>query len=200
MTPKTPTIVGPTAGIDVLTSDIKAIETLLRNGRTTSRFLVEAYLAQIEKHDDYLHAMIQITPKKLLFERADSLDKEREAGKECGPLYGIPIIVKVSSENGMTYRFRISLANRSRIHWLPIPHLDWEPQPAVCHSWVPNLGKTAKLLKWCDQIPIGDSILSHRNSLTASAARFRCHNSGQSKSQCKFYHRRICVHELPTDT
>lgn len=90
---------GSTAGVDVLTSDIKVIETLLRHGHTTSRFLVEAYLAQIEKHDNYLHAMIQITPKELLFERADSLDKGRRAGKECGPLYGIPIIVKVSSEN-----------------------------------------------------------------------------------------------------
>lgn len=99
MTPNIPTIMGSTAGIDVLTSDIKEIETLLRHGHTTSRFLVEAYLAQIEKHDDYLHAMIQIAPKELLFERADSLDKRRKAGKECGPLYGIPIIVKVNSEN-----------------------------------------------------------------------------------------------------
>lgn len=99
MTPNIPTIMGSTAGIDVLTSDIKEIETLLRHGHTTSRFLVEAYLAQIEKHDDYLHAMIQIAPKELLFERAESLDKRRKAGKECGPLYGIPIIVKVNSEN-----------------------------------------------------------------------------------------------------
>lgn len=100
MTPELPTIVGQSASIDVLTSDIKTLQVLLRNGQTTSRCLVEAYLAQIEKHDDYLHAMIQITPRELLFERADSLDKGRKAGRQCGPLYGIPIIVKVCSENG----------------------------------------------------------------------------------------------------
>lgn len=100
MTPELATIVEQTASIDVLTSDIKTLEALLRNGQTTSRCLVEAYLAQIEKHDDYLHAMIQITPRELLFERADSLDKGRKAGRQCGPLYGIPIIVKVCSENG----------------------------------------------------------------------------------------------------
>ncbi|KAK7699196.1 hypothetical protein SLS64_011825 [Diaporthe eres] len=80
MTPELPTIVGQSASIDVLTSDIKTLEALLRNGQSTSRCLLEAYLAQIEKHDDYLHAMIQVTPRELLFERADSLDKGRRAG------------------------------------------------------------------------------------------------------------------------
>ncbi|KAL2279473.1 hypothetical protein FJTKL_13367 [Diaporthe vaccinii] len=94
MTPELPTIVGQASSIDVLTSDIKTLEALLRNGQTTSRCLVEAYLAQIEKHDDYLHAMIQTTSRELLFESADSLDKGRKAGRQCGPLYGIPIIVK----------------------------------------------------------------------------------------------------------
>ncbi|KAK7738882.1 hypothetical protein SLS63_002219 [Diaporthe eres] len=79
MTPELPTIVGQSASIDVLTSDIKTLEALLRNGQSTSRCLLEAYLAQIEKHDDYLHAMIQVTPRELLFERADSLDKGRRA-------------------------------------------------------------------------------------------------------------------------
>lgn len=85
-----------TTSIDVLTSDIETLEDLLRRGHTTSRQLIEAYLAQIEKHDGYLHAMIQTTPTELLFERADTLDKGRKDGKNCGPLYGIPIIVKVS--------------------------------------------------------------------------------------------------------
>lgn len=40
--------------------------------------------------------MIQITPKQLLFARADELDKARKAGNKCGPLYGIPVILKVS--------------------------------------------------------------------------------------------------------
>lgn len=101
MTSELQTTVGQTASIDVLTSDIKTLEALLRNGQITSRCLVEAYLAQIAKHDDYLHAMIQITPRELLFERADSLDEGRKAGQKGGPLYGIPIIVKVCSESGI---------------------------------------------------------------------------------------------------
>lgn len=88
--------------IDVLTADIKGLQSLLGQGRVTSRSLVESYLAQIDKQDGYLHAMIQITPAHLLSERADQMDRERRAGSIRGPLHGIPIIIKVSVSDKST--------------------------------------------------------------------------------------------------
>lgn len=38
--------------------------------------------------------MIQTAPEALLRERAKTLDEERAAGKPCGPLHGIPILLK----------------------------------------------------------------------------------------------------------
>ncbi|KAI1271209.1 putative glutamyl-tRNA amidotransferase subunit A [Xylaria sp. FL0933] len=83
--------------IDVLRADIKTLQTLLHNQQTTSRHLVDSYIRQIQAHDTYLHAMIQITPVDLLHQRADELDRERTAGHSRGPLHGIPIVIKVSN-------------------------------------------------------------------------------------------------------
>ncbi|KAI0098026.1 putative glutamyl-tRNA amidotransferase subunit A [Nemania sp. FL0031] len=84
------------ATIDVLRADIKTLQILLHNQQTTSRHLVDSYIRQIQAHDAYLHAMIQITPVDLLHHRADELDRERTAGHSRGPLHGIPIVIKVS--------------------------------------------------------------------------------------------------------
>lgn len=83
--------------LDVLTIDAQGLQKLLENGEVTSLDLIDLYLAQIEKHDGRLHAMIQTTPRDLLEAAAKSLDQERAAGKVRGPLHGIPIIIKVSS-------------------------------------------------------------------------------------------------------
>jgi amidase len=83
--------------VNVLTIDAEGLQKLLENGDVTSLGLVGQYLAQIDKHDGKLHAMIQTTPKHLLEATAKSLDQERAAGKIRGPLHGIPIIIKVSS-------------------------------------------------------------------------------------------------------
>jgi amidase len=81
--------------VDVLTADIKTLQNWLQHGHGTSVALVESYLAQIQKHDGYLHAMIQVRSLDLLLETAKSLDQERQKGKLRGPLHGIPIIIKV---------------------------------------------------------------------------------------------------------
>lgn len=82
--------------VDILTIDAHALKTLLDHGRVTTQGLVKQYLAQIQRHDHNLHAMIQTTPENLLEERARLLDQERAAGKIRGPLHGIPIIIKAS--------------------------------------------------------------------------------------------------------
>lgn len=64
----------------------------LRSGRWTARALTEAYLKRIETLDPRLHAVIETNPDALAI--ADASDRERAAGKQRGPLHGIPILVK----------------------------------------------------------------------------------------------------------
>ena len=81
--------------IDLLTTDAKALQVLLDEGSISSWDLVKRCIAQIEKHDDRLRAMIRTTPIELLEAAAKSLDQERASGKVRGPLHGIPILIKV---------------------------------------------------------------------------------------------------------
>ncbi|KAL5087698.1 hypothetical protein Trisim1_007563 [Trichoderma cf. simile WF8] len=80
--------------LNLLTADTKTLQQMLNAGSITSAGLVNACLAQIQKHDGYLHAMIQTTPLDILQEVAKTLDDERAAGKVRGPLHGIPVLVK----------------------------------------------------------------------------------------------------------
>ncbi|KAL7804413.1 amidase signature domain-containing protein [Trichoderma afarasin] len=80
--------------LNLLTADVKNLQQMLTAGSITSAGLVDACLAQIRKHDGYLHAMIQTTPLDILREVTRALDEERAAGKVRGPLHGIPVLVK----------------------------------------------------------------------------------------------------------
>ncbi len=64
----------------------------MRDGRTSSRRIVEQYLQRIALYNDKLNAVITVNPKAL--EEADRLDAEHKAGKIRGPLHGIPIALK----------------------------------------------------------------------------------------------------------
>ena len=62
---------------------------------TSSRRIVEAYLARIEEVDrrgPTLRAVIEINPDALAI--ADALDAERRAKGPRGPLHGIPVLIK----------------------------------------------------------------------------------------------------------
>lgn len=96
-----------TMSIDVLTADVKSLQSLLETRHATSRTLVELYLAQIRKHDGYLHAMIQIAPYDSLMKRADEMDQERSSGVIRGPLHGVPIIIKASTQSSIPVCARI---------------------------------------------------------------------------------------------
>jgi hypothetical protein len=82
-------------GLNLLTADVKSLQALLSNGTYTSVDLVEKYVAQINKYNPYLRAVLQVTPDELLKVAAQSLDDERKGGKTRGPLHGIPILIKV---------------------------------------------------------------------------------------------------------
>ncbi|PTB50725.1 hypothetical protein M431DRAFT_511647 [Trichoderma harzianum CBS 226.95] len=79
---------------NILTATADDLQRELSSGGITSKQLVKIYLSQIERHNDYLKAVISIAPEALLLERATILDDERQRGKLRSPLHGIPILVK----------------------------------------------------------------------------------------------------------
>ncbi|KAL7954704.1 amidase signature domain-containing protein [Trichoderma compactum] len=79
---------------DILTATADDLERELSSGGINSKQLVKIYLSQIERHNDYLKAVISTAPEPLLLERAAILDDERQSGKLRSPLHGIPILVK----------------------------------------------------------------------------------------------------------
>lgn len=114
--------------VDVLTIDAAGLKTLLARGNVTSQNLVKQYLAQIQRHDGKLHAMIQTTPIDLLEKRASMLDQERAAGKTRGPLHGIPIIIKACCNMRLMQNLILTLPRTTLQH---IPAWDCGPPLAV---------------------------------------------------------------------
>lgn len=79
---------------DPVTATASELRSRLDGGSLTSVDLVQTYLLQISAYNHKLHAVIQTAPRDLLLKRAVALDAERNNGKPCGPLHGIPILVK----------------------------------------------------------------------------------------------------------
>ncbi|KAI0113611.1 amidase signature enzyme [Nemania sp. FL0031] len=82
---------------ELLSLDSAGLQRKLATGLLTSVELVQACLAQIDKHDKQgaeLNAMISIVPRAILMERATQLDDERTKGPIRSPFHGIPILVK----------------------------------------------------------------------------------------------------------
>ena len=77
---------------DVVEATIPEIQEALASGRTTSRELVQQYLARIAAYDNRLNALISVNRRAL--REAEALDAERAAGRVRGPLHGVPIAVK----------------------------------------------------------------------------------------------------------
>ena len=85
----------PTAApppLSVVETSLADLRTALEQKRTTSREIVQQYLARIATYEDKINAVITVNPQALAI--ADSLDRERAAGRIRGPLHGIPIALK----------------------------------------------------------------------------------------------------------
>src|SRR5438477_12046611 len=80
------------ARFTVVEASIPAMQAALRAHRVTSRELVQQSLTRIALYEDRLNAIIYVNPHAL--EEADTLDRERAAGRLRGPLHGIPIALK----------------------------------------------------------------------------------------------------------
>jgi amidase len=74
---------------------IADLQAAMRSGEHTARALTEAYLTRIEAVDrggPTLTSVIEINPVALAI--AESMDAERKAKGERGPLHGIPVLIK----------------------------------------------------------------------------------------------------------
>jgi hypothetical protein len=87
-----------TMAFNVLTTTASELQQELNAGKINSVQIVEAYLKQIDEHEDYLHALIAQPPRRSILQVAQLLDDERRAGKSRGQLHGIPVLVKVDQQ------------------------------------------------------------------------------------------------------
>ncbi len=82
-------------GFELEDATIVQLLSWMRQGRHTARSLTELYLARIgdvDQRGPTLRALIETNPDAL--QVADQLDAERRAGRERGPLHGVPVVVK----------------------------------------------------------------------------------------------------------
>jgi amidase len=82
----------PAPRFTVVEASIQDMQRAMREGRVTSRQLVEQYLLRIALYEKKLNATMAVNARAL--EEADARDQERRAGKIRGPLHGIPVALK----------------------------------------------------------------------------------------------------------
>jgi amidase len=80
------------APFTVVEATIAEMQKALEAKRTTSRELVEQYLARIASYNDKLNATLAVNARALA--EADERDRERARKQVRGPLHGIPIALK----------------------------------------------------------------------------------------------------------
>ncbi|HEX8284055.1 MAG TPA: amidase [Pyrinomonadaceae bacterium] len=74
---------------------VRDAQAAMASGRVSARRLTEMYLERIERIDRRgasLNSVIETNPDALGI--ADSLDRERKAGRLRGPLHGVPVLIK----------------------------------------------------------------------------------------------------------
>ncbi|MCC7368112.1 MAG: amidase [Chloroflexi bacterium] len=89
------------SSVNVEEVDVQTLQAWMRDGKVTSRGVVEAYSARIAELDGRLHSVLELNPDALAI--ADALDAERAGGNVRGPLHGIPILLKdnIDTADGM---------------------------------------------------------------------------------------------------
>lgn len=114
---------------DILVASGAELQVLLSKGHLTSVQIVEECLKQIQNNDDYLSAVITLAPgiKTLALKR----DQERRGDSTEGPLYGLPVLIKVRRRTILTASPVFTLAGQHRYG----PRLGYEHhsrKPCTC--------------------------------------------------------------------
>ncbi|EXJ68778.1 uncharacterized protein A1O5_07709 [Cladophialophora psammophila CBS 110553] len=132
--------------INPLTADLRELQGLLGNGTLRSVDLVRLYTDQIQKHDDYLNAMINFGPLQSVLKAAETLDTERSEGRTRGPLHGIPIVIKDNIDTHPDLGFRTTAGSYALADsW---PQRNAHIVDLLIAAGVIIIGKT-NLSNWC---------------------------------------------------
>ncbi|XP_052153610.1 probable amidase At4g34880 [Oryza glaberrima] len=83
---------GGSLGFEFYEATVDAIQLGFSNGSLTSTALVRFYLDRIDRLNTLLHAVIEVNPDALA--QAARADAERATGHRCGPLHGVPVLLK----------------------------------------------------------------------------------------------------------
>ncbi len=118
--PKPVTVtLAPSGSVQTEEQDIVQIQQGYQDSRFTVREVVQAYLDRIEKIDkgeSGLHSIITLNPDAIQI--AQELDRELKAGKNRGPLFGIPLILK---DNIDTHdKMATTAGSRALLHSFPL--------------------------------------------------------------------------------
>ncbi|NDE01924.1 MAG: amidase [Gammaproteobacteria bacterium] len=79
-------------GVDLEEATIASLLQAMATGATTSKAIVQGYLARIKAIDPKLNSIVEINPDALAI--ASERDRERRVGTLRGALHGIPVLLK----------------------------------------------------------------------------------------------------------
>jgi amidase len=110
----------PAGSLDLTRTTLADLRSALDANKVTSVTLVQAYLARIAGCNGQLHAVI--TDNAHALAQAETLDRERRAGKVRGPLHGIPVVIKdnIDLAGAVTTAGSLALEANLRTHNAPL--------------------------------------------------------------------------------
>lgn len=117
-------------------------------GLVSSREVVESCLGRIDEVNPHLNALVEVRPDEAL-SLADEADRRRSAGEELGPLHGVPVSIKVNSDQagyattqGVS-AFQDAMANEDSPHVASLRRagavlMGRSNSPAFAYRWFTN--------------------------------------------------------------
>ena len=123
---------------------IADLQNRLRSGKSTSKALVELYLARIEEVDPFLGSIMETNPDAVKI--AEKLDREFAAGKVRGPMHGIPVLVKDNLDTADKMK---TTAGSLALMNTPVPSTDSFVVRKLREAGAVILGKT-NLSEWAN--------------------------------------------------
>ncbi|MEE2691700.1 MAG: amidase [Pseudomonadota bacterium] len=176
----------PSSDDDIAFASVAQLGRWLRSGALTSARLTEIYLTRIEKHDSRLHAFITVTPDIARREAAKA-DADFAAGKDHGPLHGVPYGVKDLADTKGVKTTWGAAPYRERI-----PDSDAEVVRKLQRAGAVMLGKTS-----CGAIAYGDLWFGER---TRNPWNPEEGSSGSSAGSASAVASGLCAFAIGTET